>query len=325
MRQQEPPYTVKIELTEGCNLRCTFCGLQGIREDRPNKNYKFATHETITAIATRMNILGWRSRFELAMHGEPSMNPNFIELIGIIRQRLPKNSIMMTSNGGGFLPASSSVAKLKALFAAGLNVLALDDYQDAHIVGKIRDVLRVTNEELSFNIYDYPEDARGNPHDRRKPTDHDLCFLQDITQATKGTHSVLNNGGRAAAPPNQRRAGRRCARPFRELAFRWDGSVALCCNDWRGEYRIGNIHENTLNEIWQSDAFNAARQKLYMGERDFGPCDGCDSLSYRTGLLPDSQGAASLPPPDTDTIKIIDAALTAGPYTKPVLRPWEEK
>lgn len=29
---QQPPFTVLIEPTEGCNLGCSFCGLRGMRE-----------------------------------------------------------------------------------------------------------------------------------------------------------------------------------------------------------------------------------------------------------------------------------------------------
>lgn len=37
--------------------------------------------------------------------------------------------------------------------------------------------------------------------------------------------------------------GKRCAMPFREMAIRWDGSVALCCDDWRGPEDLRAIEE----------------------------------------------------------------------------------
>ena len=31
--RQQPPYTIQIEPTEGCNLGCSFCGLQGMKHN----------------------------------------------------------------------------------------------------------------------------------------------------------------------------------------------------------------------------------------------------------------------------------------------------
>ena len=34
--KQNPPYCVQIELTEGCNLACAFCGIASIRKNGAN-------------------------------------------------------------------------------------------------------------------------------------------------------------------------------------------------------------------------------------------------------------------------------------------------
>lgn len=42
---QQPPFTVLVEPTEGCNLGCSFCGLRGMRE----KGTKPWNHERFQA------------------------------------------------------------------------------------------------------------------------------------------------------------------------------------------------------------------------------------------------------------------------------------
>ncbi len=133
----------------------------------------------------------------------------------------------------------------------------------------------------------------------------------------------MNNHGGAGAPKNQNAQGKRCAKPFREISFRWDGNVAVCCNDWRGEMPIGSIHHLSLDNIWHHPRFYSARRKLYAGERDFGACNGCDALSYRPGLLPDHLGQQYLEAPDDLDAEIIANALMEGPLTTPVKRAWE--
>lgn len=329
---QEPPFAVQIELAEGCNLRCGFCGLNGIREPKLH-NFKFMEPATLRSLCEQMMVLGWNPRLEFAMHGEPTMHPNYAGMIATARAAAPKLPMMMTSNGGGLIRKPGVEANLKALFDAGLNMLALDDYEGANLVPKIRKAIGFgdvndSGERLptvldGVKTYEYPAQPDGNPHTRRKVAEHVLTFIQDISVADKGTHSLLNNHAGSGAPLNYTQAGKRCAKPFRELSVRWDGSVAVCCNDWRGIYKCGNVVTDGLDAVWNGAAMFAARQKLVRGERDFGPCNGCDAVSYRVGLLPDKMGRTTLPPPDEATLAAIGHALRGEPYTAPVKRPWE--
>lgn len=320
MTKQEPPFAVQIELVEGCNLFCTFCGLRGIRTDKDHATrLHIMDPRTAGTIAYQLAMYEWNPRIEFAMHGEPTLHPNAAEMVRLFRERLPRAYLMMTSNGGGLLRHPGPLERIGELYQAGLNTLAIDEYQDVTIGAKLREALAAG----PHAIIEYPDDPAGNPHQRSpKPR---LVFVRDISKTTrgKGTHSLLNNHAGAGAPPNDKMMGKRCAKPFRELAFRWDGRVAVCCNDWRGFYQIGSIHDMSLEELWNHPRFHAARQMLILGQRTFGPCKGCDAVSYRTGLLPDKLGKETLPPPDATTERLIGEALAGEPYATPVKRDWE--
>lgn len=322
--RQEPPNAVQIELVEGCNLRCAVCGLNGIRGK--DNDYKAMKSDVLASAITQMVELEWNPRLEFAMHGEPSMHPDFNAMIFTARQSGPRFQIMMTSNGGGFLSKPGPKQKVLDFFEAGGNVLAFDDYENANLVPKIRKALEGLDlEERGIKTYEYPSEGDGNPHRRGPVSERKLVFIQDLITASKGTHSHVNNHAGAGGPPNDKGEGKRCAKPFRELSIRWDGSVAVCCNDWRGLYQCGNVVTDGLDEVWNGRAMGAARVKLYHRERDFGPCKGCDAMSHRVGLLPDKLGKEELPKPDAGVKRDIAAALAKGPLTKPVLRPWETK
>jgi radical SAM protein with 4Fe4S-binding SPASM domain len=312
--KQPPPFALQVELTEGCNLRCGFCGLNGIRAKE--NNFKFMTVELAERIVRLLKDDHWMPRIEFAMHGEPSANPDMIEILTVFRRKLPGRAhLMMTSNGMGFL--KNPTATVDAALAS-LNVLALDAYENVNIVPRI-----LAGYTGKHPPHHYPADKEANPHRRRKPGEHHFVIVQDIKSATTGTHSHLNNHAGAGSPKNDSATGKRCAKPFREMSIRWDGSVAVCCNDWRGEYQCGNVAQLTLEQVWQSQAMQSARRKLYHGQRDFGPCNGCDATSYRPGLLPDQLGKQSLPLPTAADEQAIAAALAHPPLTLPVLRPWE--
>lgn len=326
--RQEPPNAVQIELAEGCNLRCAVCGLNGIRGK--DNDYKFMSRETLTSLIMQIVKNKWNPRIEFAMHGEPSMHPEYPAMIGIVRQNFPKAHIMMTSNGGGFLRKPGPVENVRAVFKAGLNVLAFDDYVNAKLVPKIRSAwsgwdlqCHESNMTTGVEVYEYPAQADGNPHGRGKPGQMKMTFIEDLINATKGTHSHVNNHAGAGGPPNELGQGKRCAKPFRELAVRWNGEVAVSCNDWRGEYKCGNVVTDGLDAVWNGPAMGAARIKLYHGQRDFGPCAKCDAISTRVGLLPDKLGKLDMPLPDKSVMADIKRALAGPPLTAAVLRPWE--
>lgn len=318
---QEAPNAIQVEFTEGCNLRCDFCAVQGIQE-KQGSGYHFMTEDTAHRIAIQIAEAGWNPRIEFAMHGEPTLNPSVEILIAIFRAQLPRQQLMMTSNGGGLLP--NPVKRLNRLFDSGLNVFAFDAYESVKIWEKIADALGWNgNAEERFQCAIYPDDKTMSPHTRR-PLGRLFIWVRDISKTTQGTHSNLTNQGGTAAPPTESMEGKRCAKPFRELSFRWDGTVAICCDDWRGLYKCGDIHASSIQDIWNGPAMDAARHYLIRGMRSYlQPCGGCDVRSYRVGLLPDKYGKVKLQDPTQEHADAATEAMSGDPYTAPVFRAWE--
>lgn len=323
--KQPLPYAVQIELVEGCNLRCSFCGINGIRGQE--RTYRYMELATARSIASSFRLHAYHGRIEFAMHGEPSLHKRAAAIISILRRAAPKAYMMMLTNGGGLVRTPGET--LGKLFAAGLNTVGIDEYQGIDWAAKVLSALgnppdgsEVALGRLRATLWRYPANKAGNPH--RRVRERRLVHIAPIDTASEGTHATLNNHCGAGAPLDMGGAGKRCAKPFREISVRWDGSVALCCNDWRGVLPIGNASRaDLLSGIWNSPAMQAARRKLYHGERDFGPCLGCNATSYRPGLLPDAKGLVSLPRATASDDRLIEAAIAKGPLTAPVLRPWE--
>jgi MoaA/NifB/PqqE/SkfB family radical SAM enzyme len=317
---QEAPFAVQVELAEGCNLRCSFCGLSGIRGPK-DREYKCMTEKTLRSLMRQIVEAKWNPRVEFAMHGEPTMHHDYVSMVRAAREEAPKLQLMMTSNGGGLLRRPGPLGNVTALFDAGLDVLALDDYRDAKIVPKIREAWRA-RPSPDVRSYEYPADKEGSPHARRHHKA--LIFIEAIDVAETGNHATLNNHCGAAAPLDDSMRHARCAKPFRELSVRWDGNVAICCNDWRGVYRCGNVVDDGLLSVWHGEAMSAARRILMSDGRSFAPCAGCNAVSYRVGLLPDKMGKVKLPRPTREDGASVARALSAGPLTDPVSREWEK-
>lgn len=321
------PYAVQLEPVEGCSLACSFCGIQSIRVNGADadlgihgKNsapYRFMELETLEKFVREAAVAGWNPRWEFAMHGDPSIHPKLTEMIALVRKHHPKGYIMVTTNGSGLL--KDTTVKIAAWFKAGLNTLALDDYKHSSTNGKPTWVTQIRNAiaddvlgEKNYDVHEYPKDPEGNPHHRHRKAK--LVFIHDISENTTGNHTLTNQGG-ASFSKLKGNLEERCAKPFRELSIRWDGNVAICCDDWPGQYKIGNVNSLTPDEIWYHPRFEAARRKLYAADRNFGSCKGCDVKTARNGLLPDKLGKSEMAPVDDETRGYLRDALRGKVFT----------
>ena len=73
-----------------------------------------------------------------------------------------------------------------------------------------------------------------------------------------------------------------CTRPFEFFETHDDGNVSFCCPSWINNYHIGNINENSVEEVWNGEAAQELRRSILDGS--FRYCDEkvCPHLSTKT-------------------------------------------
>lgn len=309
-RQQHPkeggrPWSIQPELAEGCSMSygsgngglCHFCGLNAIR-DKPG-GYKFMTVETATKIAEDMAEFCPTTRLEFAMRGEPLMNPAHVKIFKKFRECLPKTSMMVTTNGDPLRNTKNSPdrmqRKLDKIFDAGVNLIVLDTYYPKERRDELREMAFALKDITVEDFYDdwLPQGKKpwSNFRNKIKRT----VVLMDDLAARNGEDSSRVIKTHAGSNPTLKilePLKLSCARPFREITVAWNGEVTLCCDDWKHEYVVDNVMTSSLQEIWQSERFEAARARLYHKDRNFGPCKQCDVTgANRFGLLPVYQPA----------------------------------
>lgn len=74
-----------------------------------------------------------------------------------------------------------------------------------------------------------------------------------------------------------------CRRLWFELNIQWNGKVALCCADYEGKVILGDAKTSSIQEIWNSERFQWARQQNLKRAHGF-LCHGCN-LPDRDSLL----------------------------------------
>jgi hypothetical protein len=246
------------------------------------------TIETAETLAYELGTWAPTARYEFAMQGEPLLNPRHLEILKLFRPYLYQTQMMLTTNGRKLMGHMQE--RLEALFATGLDFIILDTYYPE------RDKLRTEVSSLKgFNVKDFYKDLAPRaiqPYSKLSPKIKQgrLIILMDDLGKCDGQSRIRiiynHCGNSALKPPLDEPLKLTCTLPFREITFKWNGEVRLCCMDWKGEYVCGSIYESTPDEIWRGERFYEARLKLQARHRDFRPCMVCDVRGCRPGLLP---------------------------------------
>lgn len=313
------PNTVQIELVQGCNRKCTFCGTSG---------FERKVHCIEKAVLKKQCDLiresGYNPRILLAGHGEPTLHPHFYSCIRTIRKLLPKHWIQILTNGYLVKKDLHAICKM---FDAGINDVTLDEYHDSKFDDEAIQNILSEYEDKTGNKVEFVRMGKGVPlYAPKQYKKHRLLINPAIEEEEVTVSRKLTNHCGAGMPPVYDYSNRTCTRIFREMSFRYDGWVAMCCQDFRGQYPVVNCMDEsvkTFDDIWRHPRYEAARRILYHDHRVFFPCNICDCMPMRPGLLPDHLGKEDMEKPTKKDYEIVTEYHE--PLTNMVARPWEEE
>lgn len=67
-----------------------------------------------------------------------------------------------------------------------------------------------------------------------------------------------------------------CHRPLIRMIIRYDGEMCNCCEDTKGEFKLGNVYRSSLQELWYSERHRRIVEDLIGGRREaYSLCRNC--------------------------------------------------
>jgi MoaA/NifB/PqqE/SkfB family radical SAM enzyme len=313
------PWSIQLEVVEGCNYSCWFCGIHSVRSNKTPgtgwADYREMPVELVRAMfkETRQWLKG--VRVELDNHGEPTLHSDFQGILQAIRLD-PKAHIQLQTNGSMIEDWKTFKTFTKDSFRNGLNLLAINAYkrwggkpQPEHKSRYEMFMAYAKQYAKEFPVDRVIDHYYDNPDHmsiyRRYPVKlHQIFVLDDLGEVnTKKreetgrpvSKDINNEAGNSPEKALHKLLGiepmtepleKKCTRPFRELNMGYNGVVPVCCYDWSTQLPVGKFPDSSLREIWESVQLNAIRELLIRKNRNMTPCSGCSYAGgWRQGLL----------------------------------------
>lgn len=285
------PNNIQIEPVEGCNRRCGFCGIHALYD--ANGKMKIHRMEPALFYAAIDSLADWgfqRKRIEFGVHGEPTLHPDLVAFVAYIKKKMPRCQLQLISNCKVLLSQSRKMT-FRQLFAAGLNILATDTY-DGETPAVQKEAKRAHVPYHSYYNKDCP-----NPYHYQGGKDQMVVDFKNLAAVSgrKLTRTILNHAGNLSREACQKFGAhfvtsplrKLCSRTHREIVLHYDGTIPICCMDWRHEMIMGQFpQDGSFQEIWEGEVFALARELHYRKIRKMRPCAWCDYKGgFRLGFL----------------------------------------
>jgi len=288
------PFTVSIEPTTSCNLRCPEC---------PSGLRSFTRPTGLMNQNTFQNLLGQLTDDIIWMYfyfqGEPYLNPEFLQMV---KDASDEGLYTVTSTNAHYLDDEMA----RATVESGLDRVIIsidgttqDTYQSYRIGGKLDKVLEGTK-----NLVKWKRQLKSStphivfqflvvrPNEHQVDEVYQLAKEIGVDEVKLKTAQIYDfENGNSLIPENEHYSRYRkqangtyaiknkllnhCWKLWHSCVITWDGTVVPCCFDKDAQYQMGNINGNTFQTIWANEKYDRFREQLFQSRKEIGICKNC--------------------------------------------------
>lgn len=271
------PLQIDLFAVDICNLKCPMCPRQ---DHIPGKGYMdFSVVKKILDQASEHGLFA----FNFAGLGEPTLYP---DLFKVIRYAKDKGviDVNMHTNGTRLGPAFN-----RQLLDSGLDrlIISLDSadkekYEKIRVGAKfekvyaaVEDLLKHRNEHPTTRMHvkaNYIEMNEDDPEDKNRFLSYwsgkvDRISILRYLDCRNGEEGLFHKKNYVQDNAFC------CAELWRRLAIWSDGTATICFRDIKKRMVVGNIHDQSVTEIWTGDKLQRIRDAHRQGA--FKKCELC--------------------------------------------------
>ncbi len=275
------PKSIRIEPASACNLRCSHCptGWKGNVGD-PNRD--IMKPDLFERVLSEVKKTATLKGAVFYFAGEPLLNrwlPDMLKRIkaetSVVHTSFSTNGMLLNDKAvdtiedtgvdlihvsiDGNTPDENDQIRVRSNYTRVKDNLlaARERLKDKGTKIRIHNVQIPTPDEIGtkpkapqFLIDDFGADSVDVLHSSRWPGLHD-AFLKERKLRLHKKRDVGTKTGEYF-----------CTMPFDEMVIQSNGDVTVCCYDITGELKMGNIKDNTLEEIWNGPEYRKLRKAI---------------------------------------------------------------
>ena len=264
------PEIVQIESTNICNAKCVFCP-----RDEMLRKQGVMSRDLFRKIVDECAALGI-THVRMHNYGEAFLDRYLTEKVRYAKEKGIKE-VGMISNGSLITEKVARGMVEARLDAINISIDAGGkDVFEATRIGLNYDKV-IANVERLIRVR--AELGRRRPKlilsfVRQDNSADEQAFIEHWRKVADKIHiTELHNWGGTLNQESD--VNYPCYRPWLTFTVLWDGRVSLCCADFDGKTILGDLNTQTIEQVWNGDAYRTARrQHLESGGPDV--CRACD-------------------------------------------------
>ncbi|MCL4468241.1 MAG: radical SAM protein [Deltaproteobacteria bacterium] len=280
------PKLISLELTNACNARCVMCprdqmsrkiGTMGM--DVIEKLCRDAYQKPVQKI----NMFGF---------GESLLHPRLIEIINYVKKSLPGVELNLSTNAQLLDDRLAS-----GLLASGIDRINIDidgvtkgTYEQVRkqlkfetVIANINNLIQMRNKLHSRVIVSVTIIEMDLTKAEIKPFRRLWSGVADIVYVNHYNTWTGVFPDRNARKVKQNKFNVPCKNPWREMIVNYNGSIAFCCMDFNSTVIVGNIMEQTIEEIWRGEKMEKLRRLHLQGRYNEIPiCSRCNEFVFQS-------------------------------------------
>ncbi|MEH0154642.1 SPASM domain-containing protein [Limibacter armeniacum] len=288
------PFSLALEPTTSCNLRCPECpsGLRAFTRPTGMLQEKLF-REAIDELSSTLLYLTFY------FQGEPFLNPSFLEMV---QYASSKNIYTATSTNAHYL--NDAVAKKTVESGLDRLIISIDGttqetYQSYRIGGKLEKVIEGTKNMVKWKQKLQSATPRlvfqflvVKPNEHQLEEARQLAKDLGVDEITFKTAQIYDYENGSPLIPTLDKYSRyakqsdgtyriknklenSCWKMWHSCVITWDGNVVPCCFDKDAHYQLGNMQKGGFEKVWRSAPYNRFRKQLLKARSEIDICKNC--------------------------------------------------
>lgn len=248
---------VELNIMAACTRSCSFCPVSDKDFYKKIDAKGLLKTDFYKKLLSDLSEIKYKGKILYSGFSEPLLHPKIEKLLQLTKEYLPDTQLEMISNGDKL-----TVAKLKSLFANGLDVLSISMYDGSHQIDYFSNMIHDANVDKEKVILRRRYYENGN----YGLTISNRAGLVDSNEyRAEGEEKIVELPLKKV-----------CYYPFYMIKIDFNGDMDICSHDWQKKFVVGNVNTSSVWELWTSDRLYKFKERLANSDRNMEPCLTCD-------------------------------------------------